>query len=50
MNANGTEPKSCLGRVFNFKIGCFVAVHVLLGIYIHTLVSKVENSVQVLSC
>jgi hypothetical protein len=22
--ANGREPKSCLGRVFNFKLGCFV--------------------------
>ncbi len=24
MKANGREPKSCLGRVFNFKLGCFV--------------------------
>jgi hypothetical protein len=22
--ANGREPKSCFGRVFNFKLGCFV--------------------------
>jgi|APCry1669190288_1035285.scaffolds.fasta_scaffold169792_1 hypothetical protein len=22
--ANGREPKSCLNRVFNFKLGCFV--------------------------
>jgi hypothetical protein len=22
--ANGKEPKSCLGQVFNFKLGCFV--------------------------
>ncbi len=22
--ANGREPKSCFGRVFNFKIGCFI--------------------------
>jgi hypothetical protein len=22
--ANGREPKSCLGRVFNFMLGCFV--------------------------
>jgi len=22
--ANGREPKSCLGRVFNFKVGHFV--------------------------
>jgi hypothetical protein len=24
--ANGREPKSCLGRVFSFKFGCFVIV------------------------
>ncbi len=22
--ANGRKPKSCLGRVFNFKLGCFI--------------------------
>ena len=22
--SNGREPKSCLGQVFNFKLGCFV--------------------------
>jgi hypothetical protein len=21
--ANGRKPRSCLGRVFNFKLGCF---------------------------
>ncbi len=24
MKANGREPKSCSGRVLNFKLGCFV--------------------------
>jgi hypothetical protein len=24
MKANGREPKSCLGQVFNLKLGCFV--------------------------
>ncbi len=24
MNTLGREPKNCLGRVFNFKLGCFV--------------------------
>ncbi len=23
VKANGREPKSCLGRVFNIKLGCF---------------------------
>ncbi len=27
--SNRREPKSCLGRVFNFKIGCFGDVNVL---------------------
>ncbi len=22
--ANGREPKNCLGRIFNFNLGCFV--------------------------
>ncbi len=25
--ANGREPKSCLGQVFNFKFGCFGYEH-----------------------
>ncbi len=43
--ANGREPKTCLGRVFNFKLGCFNDVHVfyLCG---RTPTSKVENSAQ----
>jgi len=28
--ANGREPKTGLGRVFNFKSGCFDDVHVLI--------------------
>jgi hypothetical protein len=24
--ANGREPKSCLGQVFNFELGCFYSV------------------------
>ncbi len=26
--ANGREPKTYLGRVFNYKLGCFDDVHV----------------------
>jgi hypothetical protein len=28
--ANGTEPKTCLGRVFKYKLSCFDDVHVLI--------------------
>jgi hypothetical protein len=28
--ANGREPKTGLGRVFNFKSGCFDDVHILI--------------------
>jgi hypothetical protein len=24
--SNGREPRSCLGRVFNFKLGCFATL------------------------
>jgi hypothetical protein len=30
--ANGREPRSCLGRVFNFKLGCLV----MYSIYQHS--------------
>ncbi len=30
--ANEREPQSCSVRVFNFKLGCYVVVHGLLGI------------------
>ena len=28
--ANRREPKSCLGRVFKYKLGCFDDVHVFI--------------------
>jgi len=28
--ANGREPKTCQGRVFNYKLGCFPDVHVFI--------------------
>ncbi len=28
--ANVREPKTCSGRVFNYKLGCFDDVHVLI--------------------
>jgi hypothetical protein len=28
--AKGREPKTCLGRVFNYKLGCFNDVNVLI--------------------
>ncbi len=28
--ANGREPETCLGRVFNYKLGCFNDVHVFI--------------------
>ncbi len=30
MKANGREPKTCLGRVFNYKLCCFNDVHVFI--------------------
>ncbi len=27
--ANGRQPKTCLGLVFNYKLGCYDDVHVL---------------------
>jgi hypothetical protein len=29
----GREPKSCLGRVYNFKLGCFTKCLQLHGLY-----------------
>jgi hypothetical protein len=29
------EPKTCLGRVFNFKLGCFNDVHVFIYVDTH---------------
>jgi hypothetical protein len=28
--ANGRVPKTCLGQVFNYKLGCFDDMHVLI--------------------
>ena len=35
--ANGREPKSCLGRVFNFKLGHFVLYAIAWHIKKHSL-------------
>ncbi len=46
---NGREPRSCLGRVFNFKIGSFTwLTPKMLSVQMDKF--KVENSAQVLSC
>jgi hypothetical protein len=47
--ANGREPKTCLGRVFNYKLGCFEDVYET-HVCGHMLRSVVENSAQVSSC
>ncbi len=46
MITNGREPRSCLGWVFNSKLGCF-ATHYSVT---HATTSKVENSAQGSSC
>ncbi len=33
MKANGREPKTRLGQVYNYKLGCFDDVHVLIYVY-----------------
>ncbi len=33
--ANRREPKTCLGRVFNYKLDCFNDVHVLIYVDAH---------------
>ncbi len=45
---NGREPRSCLGRVFNSKLGCFATpkVHSMM----HAATTKVENSAKGSSC
>jgi len=47
--SNGREPKSCLGQVFNSKLGCIV---ILCGKCMawHAATSIVENSAQGSSC
>jgi len=33
--ANGREPTTCLGRVFNYKLGCFESVHAFTYVDTH---------------
>jgi len=33
--ANGREPKTGLGRVFNYKLGCYNDVHVIMYTDVH---------------
>ncbi len=47
--ANGREPKSCLGRVFNNKLGRFASLAAQVH-STHAATSRVENSAQILSC
>ncbi len=47
--ANGREPKTCLGRVFNYKLDCFEDVY-KTHVCGCTSMSVVENSAQVSSC
>jgi hypothetical protein len=46
--ANGREPKTCLGRVFNYKLGCFEDAYETRVCGCMPM-SEVENSAQVLS-
>ncbi len=47
--ANGREPRSCLGRVFNLKLGCFTKCKQSFA-YTKMAESRLESSAQVLSC
>jgi hypothetical protein len=47
--ANGKQPESCLGRVYNFQLGCFCYECIGMA-YTNTPTSSVENLAQVLSC
>ncbi len=47
--ANGTQPKSCLVPVFNFKLGC-LCYESNCEVLTNMPTFKVENSAQVLSC
>ncbi len=42
LEGNVTEPEGFLGQVFNFKLGCFVTVRILM-VYTGMSSSKVEN-------
>jgi hypothetical protein len=45
----GREPKCCLDRVFNFKLGCFASKQNKF-ISTHAANFRVENMAKVLSC
>jgi hypothetical protein len=47
--ANRREPKSCLGRVVNFKLGRFTKSIQFMACT-NTAESRLENSAQVSSC
>ncbi len=47
--ANGRLLKSCFGRVFNLKLGCFTKCRQLV-VSLNTAEFILENSAQVLSC
>ncbi len=47
--ANWREPKTCLGRVFNYKLDCFEDVHET-RVCGRMPTSIVENSAQVSFC
>ncbi len=47
--SNGRERKSCLGRVFNSKLGR-IAIRCCMRMAWHAATSRVENSAQGLSC
>ncbi len=49
MISNGREPKSCLGQVFNTKLGHIAVLHAKCMAW-HAATSRVENSAQGLSC
>ncbi len=45
---NGREPGSCLGQVFNFKLGSFLITPKMLSLQMAK--SKAENLARVSSC
>jgi len=47
---NGREPRSCLGRVFNSKLGCIATPGSKCMVCMHAATSKVENLAQGSSC
>ncbi len=47
--SNGRKPKSCLGRVFNSKLGCIAELCGKFKVW-HAATSRVENSAPVSSC